>query len=210
MSADLLWPVEVVSVGGDGMTAAERRALAVDDDLVESREMSSLPWQPAWSWYPLGLPHWGIAKAGEVPRVWFAGRPQGQERMVLQETVLAVGRRREALSPLTRANLDTLSAHVTLAVLTTPDCPRCAQAVRWAHAMALYQPKIVSVAIMLDACWELTKSLKVASVPVIFIGCHRIDGIVDEWTLGQRVSAVGHQAAPLGETLEVTDHQREE
>ncbi len=197
--ARLLWPVEIVAVDASGPTDADQGGLTVDDDLSEElvafRAMGSLPWQPPWPWYPIKLAHWGIAPPGEVPRVWFAGRPQGQEKRVFDEIILAVGRRRDALSPLTRANLDTLAAPVVLAVLTTPDCPRCAQAVRWAHAMALYQPKIISVAVMLDACQELTETLQISWVPVIFVGSVRVDGTADEWRLSQRVTAITSQAS---------------
>ena len=213
-SARLLWPVEIVSVGAPEPTDDDRSGPMIGDDLggelAAFRVMASLPWRPPWPWYPAELPHWGIAAPGEAPRVWFAGRPQGQEKKVFEEIILAVGRRRDALSPLTRANLDTLAAPVVLAVLTTPDCPRCAQAVHWAHAMALYQPKIVSVAVMLDACWKLTETLKISGVPVIFVGSERLDGIADEWRLGQRVAAVAFQASQsLGKTSDGTGRQRE-
>jgi hypothetical protein len=89
--------------------------------LVRPRELPALPFSAPWPWYPTSLPHWGIAPEQGTLRLWFAGRPQGQEFTAFLDTLMAVGRgRRLAISPLTAETLGTLTLRATIAVLTTP------------------------------------------------------------------------------------------
>lgn len=114
--ADWIWPVPVTRVGtGDG-------TWILGDDQLVINVASTLGWTPPWSWYPKTLAHWGIAaRAGEEPRAWFAGIPQGQERRIWDALLDAVGRRRQLLSPLTSETIQrVMSPGVRIAILTTP------------------------------------------------------------------------------------------
>lgn len=76
---------------------------------------------PPWDWYPRQLPHWGLrASTDEAPRLWFCGKPQGQQRGVWDTVVFAIARRQRLISFLTAETIKMVSRPVNLAVLTTP------------------------------------------------------------------------------------------
>ncbi len=54
--------------------------------------------------------------------------------------------------------------------------------------MALTQPNILSLAVMLEEVPTLTGILGIKTVPVTFIGSTRVDGPLSEWVLAQRVT----------------------
>lgn len=161
---------------------------------VSHRQLLSLPWEPPWSWYPKQLSHVGIGADADMARVWFAGIAKGQERTVLEELVGAVAHHRDVMSPLARDTARQIARPVDLAVLATPDCGRCAAAVRVVHGMALLNPLLRSTAIMLDDIPELTGRLAIYQVPVLFINRRRHDGAMNEWILAQMIQdAAGGQ-----------------
>ncbi|MGE5673739.1 MAG: thioredoxin family protein [Mycobacterium leprae] len=74
---------------------------------------------------------------GRPTGIRFEGVPQGQELNVLLDDIVAVSRGSTALTPLGRMEAQTLPEGLSLWVLSTPACTRCAQAARLAHAIAL-------------------------------------------------------------------------
>ncbi len=59
-----------------------------------------------------------------------------------------------------------------------------------ALGMALLEPRIYSVAVMLDRIPELTGRLNITTVPVIYIGGRRYQGPMNEWIFAQQVRLV--------------------
>lgn len=84
------------------------------------RELDALPFASPWPWYPDTLPHIGLGRPDEDIRAWFAGEPKGQEVAAFRDTVMAIGRDRQILQPLTVDTVRTLSRPLTIGVLTTP------------------------------------------------------------------------------------------
>jgi alkyl hydroperoxide reductase subunit AhpF len=170
----------------DGQRYPEVDGSQLDAEIVQ-RHLSSLPWDPPWPWYPTQLVHVGISADEGMPRIWFAGPAQGMERSVLQELIAAVDQQRQLLSPLARDTARQIARPVDVAVLTTPDCGRCAATVRMVHAMSLTTPLLRSTAIMLDAVPELTGQLSIYQVPVLYINQRRHEGAMNEWIIAQMI-----------------------
>lgn len=72
---------------------------------------------------------------GRDTGIRFVGIPLGQELPVLLNDLVAVSRGVTSISPLGRSQARDLKGE--LLVFWTPSCPRCAQAVRLAHELAL-------------------------------------------------------------------------
>lgn len=158
-----------------------------DDTPIIHQSLAALPWDPPWPWYPTHVPHWGLAKDGTHPRIWYAGIPKGQERIIFAKLVRAIGRNQGLLSPLARDLACQISGPVRVAVLTTPNCPRCAEMVRVVHAMALLSAQLYSTAIMLEDIPDLIGTLSLNRVPVLFINQRRHEGAMNEWIVAQMI-----------------------
>lgn len=120
-------------LSGDG--AAYQGLLALAQELASVNELVEVRWDcPAET---DGLtPSLRLMDGwGRDTGIRFVGLPLGQELPVLLGDLVAVSRGATGVSPLGRAQARDLKGE--LLVLVTPSCPRCAQAVRLAHELAL-------------------------------------------------------------------------
>lgn len=145
---------------------------------------------PPWPWFPARRVEYGLGYPGEAPRLRFVGRPQGLERDLLVEEILALSRHRRLLDPAATEQAGRWQGQHRLAVLTTPDCPQCSRTVRNAHGLAQASAGVVAWQLDLDRHRELTGQLDVRGVPVSFIDDQRREGPLPEWILAQLVDGL--------------------
>ncbi len=183
---DIALPITLVHIGHDDGEFIH--AMSGQNITWESRQaLPSLP----WDWLPDGVPIYGIADAGSEPAVWFVGEPAGQEERSWHDLVLAIGRQQRILTPMTESVVDGVVDALRIAVLTTPSCPKCAQAVRLLGAMAIRNPKITVYAIDLDKAPELIARWNLQSLPAFVINDIVTVMTANEWILAQAIASAG-------------------
>ncbi|AEJ38929.1 hypothetical protein TPY_0734 [Sulfobacillus acidophilus TPY] len=61
---------------------------------------------------------------------------------------------------------------------------------RWAQEMAWVAPDVTVHTVMLDEVPELTGTLEIQTVPVMFFNHVRTDGPLNEWMMAARLNAL--------------------
>ncbi|MHB9146406.1 MAG: thioredoxin family protein [Symbiobacteriia bacterium] len=123
---------------------------------------------------------------GRETGVRYVGLPLGQEYPVLLNDLLAASRGNTSISPLGRAQARDLAGE--LMVFWTPNCPRCAQAVRLAHELAIEGPNLRVKAVDVTLHPELVARYGAQTVPFfVWEGRFAFPGPLPELVLLQRL-----------------------
>lgn len=118
----------------------------------------------------------------------FLGSPAGLEFEVLLSDLIAISRGSTELTPLARAYAQQLPAG-ELQVLVTPSCPRCAQAARLAHQIALASKKVHATVTDLTLFPDLAQRYQATTAPYfVWNETLRFPGPVPELALLQRLA----------------------
>ena len=113
-------------------------------------------------------PSFGIAKAGEEPRVFFAGLPMGHEFTSLILALLQTSGYAPKVSDEVLANIKSLGVQSNFDVFVSLSCHNCPDVVQALNLIAIYNPG--TTATMIDGAFfqEEVEERKIMAVPMVF------------------------------------------
>ena len=160
---NLRHPIELVASLGEGAKSADTRSLVEEIAVLSDKVTARFDGTDARS------PSFAIAKAGEAPRVRFAGLPLGHEFTSLILALLHVGGhppKEEADLLETVRGLEGPLHFETFFSLTCQNCPDVVQAL---NIMAALNPAITHVAIDGALFQDEVERRKIMAVPQVFL-----------------------------------------
>lgn len=147
------------------------------------------------------VPAIAVLSGGSEPTdtgIRFFGIPSGYEFGTLVDDLVAVSRGEAALSPATRAWLETLDRPLHLQVFVTPTCPYCPHAVSLAHRLALASPLIRADMVEATEFPSLADQYGVYGVPRTVINeTIAVEGAVPEGQLLEHLKEAVAQEQPV-------------
>ena len=155
-------PIELVASLDDSDKAAKIKELVSEiaelSDQVTARFDGSNPRRPSF----------GVAKAGEQPRVHFAGLPMGHEFTSLILALLQVSGYAPKVSDEILAQIKGLNISGHFEVFVSLSCHNCPDVVQALNLIAIYNPN--SSATMIDGAFfqDEVESRKILAVPMLF------------------------------------------
>ncbi|XID75194.1 alkyl hydroperoxide reductase subunit F [Alkanindiges sp. WGS2144] len=113
-------------------------------------------------------PSFGIAKAGEEPRVYFAGLPMGHEFTSLILALLQVSGYAPKVSDELLAQIKSLNLSAHFEVFVSLSCHNCPDVVQALNLIAIYNPG--TTATMIDGAFfqEEVEQRQIMAVPMVF------------------------------------------
>lgn len=113
-------------------------------------------------------PSFGVAKAGEQPRVFFAGLPMGHEFTSLILALLQVSGYAPKVSDEVLAQIKALNLTADFEVFVSLSCHNCPDVVQALNLIAIYNPG--TTATMIDGAFfqEEVEQRKIMAVPMLF------------------------------------------
>jgi len=113
-------------------------------------------------------PSFGVAKAGEQPRVFFAGLPMGHEFTSLILALLQVSGYTPKVSDEVLAQIKALNLTADFEVFVSLSCHNCPDVVQALNLIAIYNPG--TTATMIDGAFfqEEVEQRKIMAVPMLF------------------------------------------
>lgn len=113
-------------------------------------------------------PSFGIAKAGETPRVFFAGLPMGHEFTSLILALLQVSGYAAKISDALLAQIKDLNIKNNFDVFVSLSCHNCPEVVQALNLIAIHNPG--STATMIDGAFfkDEVEQRKIMAVPMLF------------------------------------------
>ena len=113
-------------------------------------------------------PSFGVAKAGEQPRVFFAGLPMGHEFTSLILALLQVSGYAPKVSDELLAQIKGLNLQANFDVFVSLSCHNCPDVVQALNLIAIYNPNTTTT--MIDGAFfqEEVEERKIMAVPMVF------------------------------------------
>ena len=188
-------PIELVASLNASDAAREMSALLADiaalSPLVTVREDGTNARRPSF----------GVAKAGEAPRVHFAGLPMGHEFTTLVLGLLQVGGPPPKISEEAAAQIRALPAGLKFETFISLSCHNCPDVVQALNLIAVLNPGASSVMIDGAMFQDEVNARKIMAVPTVFLnGQHFGSGRMELAEILARVDtgAAKREAAALG------------
>jgi alkyl hydroperoxide reductase subunit F len=156
-------PIELVAAFDDSAASQELRALLADildcSDQVRLREDPQEPLKPSF----------GIAAAGQAPRVRFAGLPLGHEFTSLVLALLQVGGHPPKVEAELIEQIRALGEPLHFEVFMSLSCHNCPDVVQAVNLMAAVNPNVRSTTIDGALFQEEVRERNVMAVPAVFL-----------------------------------------
>ena len=155
-------PIELVAALDDSDKAAKIKELVTEiaelSDRVTARFDGQNPRRPSF----------GIAKAGEQPRVFFAGLPMGHEFTSLILALLQVSGYAPKVAPELLEQIKGLQVSDHFDVFVSLSCHNCPDVVQALNLIAIYNPN--ATATMIDGAFfqDEVEERKIMAVPMVF------------------------------------------
>jgi alkyl hydroperoxide reductase subunit F len=113
-------------------------------------------------------PSFGVGRAGEQPRVWFAGAPLGHEFSSLILAMLQVSGVAPRIDADTRAAVDAVAGPLHLETWVSLSCHNCPDVVQAAVALAVLRPDLTHTLVDGAVFAEEVERRAIQSVPLLF------------------------------------------
>jgi alkyl hydroperoxide reductase subunit F len=156
-------PIELVASYDDSPAGQEMRALMSDivscSDQVSVREDTTLALKPSF----------GIAAAGQAPRVRFAGLPMGHEFTSLVLALLHVGGHPPKVGAETIEQIRALEGDLHFEVFMSLSCHNCPDVVQALNMIAALNPNVRSTSIDGALFQDEAQRRDVMAVPALFL-----------------------------------------
>jgi alkyl hydroperoxide reductase subunit F len=159
----LVSPIELVATLGDDEKSQEMLALLEDlvplSDKITLRKDGDAPRKP----------NFGIARAGEAPRVNFAGLPMGHEFNSLILALLHVGGYAPKETPEAIAQAKELDGAFVFETFFSLSCQNCPDVVQALNLLSALNPKVSHTAIDGALFQSEVEARKIMAVPMVFL-----------------------------------------
>ncbi len=159
----LVFPIELIATLDDSRTANEISSLLRDiatlSDKVSLREDGNAQLKPSFA----------IARAGEAPRVHFAGVPMGHEFTSLVLALLQTGGHPPKVDQSVIDQIKALPAGLRFETFVSLSCHNCPDVVQALNLMAVLNPGIESIMIDGAVFPHEVESRQIMAVPALFL-----------------------------------------
>jgi alkyl hydroperoxide reductase subunit F len=192
-------PIELIASVDDGPKSAELLALLADIAACSPR-VSVVQRDDADR-----APSFGIAAAGELPRVRFAGLPLGHEFTSLVLALLQVGGHPPRITPELAAQIRALDVDLDFEVYMSLSCHNCPEVVQALNLLAALNPRIRAVAIDGALFQDEVQTRRIMAVPAVYLngqpfgqgrmGVEEILAKVDTGAVQREAARLADQAA---------------
>ncbi|MDQ1208031.1 alkyl hydroperoxide reductase subunit F [Acinetobacter baylyi] len=155
-------PIELVAALDDSDKAAKIKELVTEIAELSNQVTARFDGQN------IRRPSFGIAKAGEQPRVFFAGLPMGHEFTSLILALLQTSGYAPKVSDEILNQIKGLNLKADFDVFVSLSCHNCPDVVQALNLIAIYNPK--STATMIDGAFfqDEVEERKIMAVPMVF------------------------------------------
>ena len=172
-------PIELVASLDDSNASREMRGLiheiAALSDKVSAREDGQCERRPSF----------GVARVGEIPRIYFAGLPMGHEFTSLILALLQTGGHPPKVEPETLAQIRALEGEFRFETFISLSCHNCPDVVQAFNLMAVVNPAVSHVMIDGALFQDEVEKRQIMAVPNVFLngepfgqGRMELDGIL--------------------------------
>ncbi|HET7775240.1 MAG TPA: alkyl hydroperoxide reductase subunit F, partial [Azospira sp.] len=159
----LVQPIELVASLDDSTTAQEMRSLLLDiaelSDKVSLREDGSASRRPSF----------GIAQAGQNPRIHFAGIPMGHEFTSLVLALLQSGGHPPKIEADVIEQIKGLEGKFSFETFISLSCHNCPDVVQALNTMAVLNPNVEAVMIDGGVFQQEVEERQIMGVPAIYL-----------------------------------------
>ena len=159
----LVQPIELVASLDDSATAQEMRSLLLDiaelSDKVSLREDGTAARRPSF----------GIAQAGQNPRIHFAGIPMGHEFTSLVLALLQSGGHPPKIEADVIEQIKALDGKFSFETFISLSCHNCPDVVQALNTMAVLNPNVEAVMIDGGVFQQEVEDRQIMGVPAIYL-----------------------------------------